>query len=221
MSKNDIRKHTYTFILYPDDCVSNWQSLLGEMMVPCLVSPLHDRDLNADGEPKKPHHHILLDFGQNKKSWEQVEDMISSLGSGAVLAPIIFEKGCPACKSWVITKRSAVRYFVHADNPEKAQYSPSDCICYGGFDFWANYNASTNRYEVIRSILQFCRDNGIESFADLLDYCIEYNEAWYMCLCDSGVYLIKEYMKSRSWDRSRALRACMKQPVDSDKGGIE
>lgn len=203
----DLRKHCYALVLYPDSMVKNWRALLSSLMLPMCLSPLHDSDINANGEPKKPHYHLFVDFGQNKKSWEQVNDIFSVLGDGAVLAPIRYDKGFPACDSWIISKRGCIRYWVHADNPEKAQYSTSDVVCFGGFDFWKVYNASSCKYDTIRSIIGFCKDNNIESFATLFEYCMEYNETWFMTLCDSGVYLVKEYLKSRSWERDKNIKA--------------
>lgn len=214
--KNDDRKACYTFVLYPDSAIPDWRNYLDSLMIPILVSPLHDSDFLPDGSLKKSHYHVMLDFGTTKKSWQQVYDLVSPCGG--VLAPI---KSNNTCDSWVACKRTCARYFCHMDSPDKAQYNTEDITCFGGFDFWNLVNSTSNKYDTIRSILKFCRQEHIESFADLLDYCIEYNEQWYMCLCDTGVYMVKEYLKSRSWQYDKARKFYFKEAEEKKKNTSE
>lgn len=78
--KADDRSRTWTFILYEDSAPDNWCDLLDEMHIEWVESPWHDRDVNADGEPKKKHKHILLLF-QGKKSYEQIKQITDNLNS--------------------------------------------------------------------------------------------------------------------------------------------
>ena len=50
----------WTFLIYPDSAPKNWYELLEELHLPTCVSPLHDRDVNPDGEIKKPHYHVMI-----------------------------------------------------------------------------------------------------------------------------------------------------------------
>ena len=77
------------------------------MHIEWVESPLHDKDLNASGEAKKPHIHILLLFG-GVKSYEQVKEITDSLN-------------CPIPQR-CHNARALVRYMAHLDNPEKHQY---------------------------------------------------------------------------------------------------
>ena len=137
-NSTDNRKRTYTFLLYPDSCVPDFKERLECLMIPVLISPLHDRDVLPTGEIKKPHYHVLLDFS-SKKSWDQVNDIVSPLGG--VLAPI---KHDGTCDSFVSCKRTCARYFLHLDSPDKAQYDSSDLTMLGGFDFWSLANSASN-----------------------------------------------------------------------------
>ena len=47
------RKRNWVFVVYPDSAPENWVEKLREMRVPGFISPLHDKDVNPDGEPKK------------------------------------------------------------------------------------------------------------------------------------------------------------------------
>ena len=52
----------WTFIVYPESAPDNWRELLDDTHLRWIESPLHDKDVNEDGEIKKPHWHILLSF---------------------------------------------------------------------------------------------------------------------------------------------------------------
>ncbi len=47
------RTRNFTTIVYPESAPENWMEILGELFIPSLVSPLHDRDTNPTGECKK------------------------------------------------------------------------------------------------------------------------------------------------------------------------
>lgn len=57
-----MRARGWACIVYPDSAPENWVDRLGEAHIQTLISPLHDKDLRADGEPKKPHYHVLAMF---------------------------------------------------------------------------------------------------------------------------------------------------------------
>ena len=41
------------FIVYPESAPSNWRDTLNKTHLRWIESPLHDKDVNADGEVKK------------------------------------------------------------------------------------------------------------------------------------------------------------------------
>ena len=49
------RTRNWTFIVYPESAAENWRELLDEEHLEWIESPLHDRDVNATGEPKAPY----------------------------------------------------------------------------------------------------------------------------------------------------------------------
>lgn len=81
----------------------------------CYV--LHDKDVNDDGTPKKAHYHVYgkLDTPRTPQS------VSNALGVGVASLRVV--------SSW----RSAVRYTVHIDHPNKYQYSADDVIA--NFEF--------------------------------------------------------------------------------------
>ncbi|HAA0081853.1 TPA_asm: hypothetical protein GDG64_14435, partial [Listeria monocytogenes] len=61
--KNKIVKgRDWTFIVYPESAPGDWRDILNKTHLRWIESPLHDKDVNADGEVKKEHWHILLSY---------------------------------------------------------------------------------------------------------------------------------------------------------------
>ena len=56
------RTRNFATVVYPESAPADWMERLDQCHVAALVSPLHDRDTNPSGEPKKPHYHVLLMF---------------------------------------------------------------------------------------------------------------------------------------------------------------
>lgn len=179
----ETRTRNWTIVLYPESAPENWRDILDELHIEWVESPLHDKDINADGEPKKPHWHVLLMFG-GVKTWEQVLGI-----TGQLNAPI--PQRCHNAKSMV-------RYMAHLDNPSKAQYSVSDIIGHGGVDLSEMLRpSSSERYTLIAEMTEFISDNDITEFKDLLDYARIYQfDTWFPLLCDNSAYVIGQYIKS-------------------------
>lgn len=175
----------WTFIIYPgDSCPDNYAEILDDLHVEWVESPLHDKDLNGDGSPKKPHKHIAVLF-DGKKSYDQVLD-ISNLVGGTIPQRIMSVKG-------------TVRYFAHLDNPEKAQYRIGDVIAHGGVDLTSLLQPSaTERYEILRDMMTFCLENDIFEFSDLVNYAMQerYSD-WFPVLTDHNTLVMQTYLTSR------------------------
>lgn len=185
------RTRNWTFVLYEDSAPENWRDILDEQFLEWVESPWHDKDVNADGEPKKKHKHILLMFG-GVKSYEQVKEITDKLN-----API--PQRCHNAKAMV-------RYMAHLDNPEKAQYDVSEIIPHGGVDLAELLRpSSSERYTLIREMIDYVRSSAVTEFQDLMDYAAENRfDDWFPLLCDSCAFVIGQYIKSQ---RHRALGA--------------
>ena len=55
-----VKKRNWTFVLYPESAPADWREQLQKTGLLCAISPLHDRDVNPDGEVKKAHYHVIL-----------------------------------------------------------------------------------------------------------------------------------------------------------------
>lgn len=192
------RARSYATIVYPDSAPADWMEKLEELHVPCLISPLHDKDINPDGTPKKPHFHVLLLF-ESVKSPQQVKEMLKKVKS----------VGCEKVNS----VRGYTRYLCHLDNPEKHQYNPAGVQSLSGADYQSTVELASDRRETSREIISFCREYGIISFSSLIEYADAYREDWLVYLSKSG-WLVKEYLKSKAWSIEHGVDVDIKKMLD-------
>lgn len=181
----DDRKRNWATVVYPESAPQGWQEILSDYHIAAFISPLHDQDLNPTGEEKKPHYHVMLMF-EGKKSYDQVHEMITQIGGVGLEV--------------VDSLRGYARYLCHLDNPEKALYMVDDVKCISGADYTGIIGLALDKYKAIREMMLFCRDSRIYSYAQLLDYAGEERMDWFRVLCDSGTYVLKEYLKSLNWE---------------------
>ena len=153
--EKDERVRLWATVVYPESAPDNWLTILRDLMIPCYVSPLHDKDFNADKTPKKAHYHVMLVF-EGKKSRAQIEEIVKQFGGVG--------------QENVKSKRGYARYLCHLDNPEKAQYSPDDVLSYGGLDYESDIGIVINKYKVISEMIDFVSANNIFYYSDLCDY---------------------------------------------------
>lgn len=180
----DGRLRNFACVVYPDSAPADWLQIIGDMKDTFLVSPLHDKDIDPQNQPKKPHYHVIY-APNNKKSPEQARDVFSKFG-GVGVEP-------------VQSLRGYARYLIHKDNPEKAQYSADDVRTFGGIDYQEIIGLPTDKYKAIREMIDFVRGQGVSSYAELLEYASCNRNDWFRVLCDNGTIVMKEYLKSRSW----------------------
>lgn len=182
------RYRNWAFIMYPDSCPGNWRNIFEELQIPCVVSPLHDKDVNElDFEQKKPHYHVILSF-EGKKSRCQVEDIAKNLFCGTVPQPVHSLKG-------------ACRYLTHMDNPDKFQYSSKDVSIFAGFDYdaYTSFVTSSVRYELISDMMDFVIEADITSYTELMLYAKENCYDWFQILCDNSSYCLVQFIKDRRY----------------------
>lgn len=182
--KTDTRTRNFATIVYPDSAPEAWQEILSQQFIPAFISPLHDKDTNPTGEPKKPHYHVILMF-EGKKSVEQVNEIFNLIGG----------VGCEKVNSI----RGYARYLCHLDNPEKAQYEQSEVRSMGGADYVGTIGLVIDKYKAISEMIDYCKENNVVSYSDLLEYCRLERFDWFRVLCDNGTVVMKEYLKSKSW----------------------
>ena len=184
MAKNNLRTRNYATIVYPDSAPDNWLEILSDLHIPCFVSPLHDQDITADGEIKKAHYHVLIMF-----------DSVKTIDQARDICILVNGVGCEVVNS----TRAYSRYLCHLDDYDKYKYDPNDVLSFGGADYLNIIGTMSDKFTIIREMLQYINENDINSFYELLDYAKDNNSLWFDGLINNCSYVIKEYIKSRTW----------------------
>lgn len=188
-------------ILYPDSRtydVDKFIKNLAEEHLTFAVSPIHDKDVEEDGSPKKSHYHLLLSYSSattlnNISGWFKACGMIESdLHTVRV------------CASGV----GYYRYLTHKDNPEKAQYNDKDIRIFNDYDeiFKKFANTESDKIDKLSHIFQIVDELNTISFHNLIQYLMLNERDLFKMLTSSSALAIcvKEYQRSLEYDLKRS-----------------
>jgi len=183
MASNNVKKRYWVFILYPESAPTNWRDILQETGLQCAISPLHDKDLDPTGEPKKAHYHVICCYS-GPTTYNSVKGLTESL--------------CAPIPQPLEQVRGMYRYFTHMDNPEKFQYPESEITTINGFSI-LDFTEKT-RSEVLkirRDVQSLIRDADITEFSDLLDLISDSDDLDRYDVVTSHPFLFVNYISSR------------------------
>ena len=170
----------WSFIVYPESCMENWTSWLEEKGTRFAVSPLHDRDIDPNGEPKKPHWHVLIEFDGPKRYRTVKEEICDKIGA--------------TIPKKVESLRGYYRYLTHMDNPEKADYTGEKVDEYNGFKI----DLTTTEVTIIKKkICDIIIGANIKEYCDLLDYFKEIGDCDMWEIASNNTYFFDKYISSR------------------------
>lgn len=184
MATKSIKKRNWAFVLYPESAPDNWKDLLQQSGLPAVISPLHDKDKDPTGEPKKAHYHIILTY-PGPTTFNAVRTFTDSLNQ-PIPQPLESVQGY-------------YRYLTHEDNPDKYQYDKSDIVPVNGFDVHDYIEISkTEAMKIIKDIQQVIITVDIREYSDLLDYLLEVNQEWWQVAVNHTM-MLNAYLKSRRY----------------------
>lgn len=179
------RKRAWTFVVYEDSAPANWKDVLADQKVPMFVSPYHDRDVDPNGEPKKPHWHVVVMYTSlhPEKAAQEISDMCSGVKVQAVKDVI-----------------GMARYLCHLDNPEKAQYTVNDVVCFGGADYLEKVSKAADTDAALSEMMDWCIDNECYSFFRLSNYARANHADWFRVISSSRTVFLTAWLKSMEWE---------------------
>lgn len=202
MADKKQRFRDFATIVYPDseNTPPNWVQLLKDLHVPCFISPLHDKDIQENGEPKKPHFHVMLLF-ESLKTPEQAIEIFDKIGGVGL--------------EYVKTRRGYCRYLCHLDDPNKYQYSKDDVISLGGIDYLECISIVSDKYAVLDMVICFIKDNHITNILDVYQYAKDNNLTDWIRMIQDKSFVVNIFCNANINKRKYAALD-LQIPVKSD-----
>lgn len=187
------KERYWTTIVYPESIKENWKEILQQTGLQIGISPLHEKDINANGEQKKPHYHIMLCFN-GPTTYKRVEKITSEIGA--------------TIPKRVISPIGMVRYFTHKDNPEKAQYNEEDIKGINGFDYKEIDGLTASmEIEYKKQIINLIRNVKIKEYQELVDYTIDNKLTDMFKLVSQNTIFFNHYLTSkRNVEKEKTLQ---------------
>lgn len=183
------RARAWTAIVYADSAAENWQEILREQLVECLISPYHDKDADPNGEPKKPHWHVVVSF-KNPTTYEKAKEVFDEIGA---VVP-------PASQAKVKDFKQMARYLCHLDQPNKHRYDMADVVSIGAIDYAALVMSGADEDEMLDEIFDYIRANQIVSFSVFVDLVRKFKPEWRCIVYHKYASLISRYIKGQHWE---------------------
>lgn len=158
IAKRYSKSRTWAAIMYADSAPADWEDQLRMIGVAFAVSPLHNQDVTATGETKKPHWHVILDWRGGSTTYRTAEGITRGVLHGTIPIPLVSPRGY-------------YRYFTHLDNPKKAQYDSKDIITGNGFDI-GDFLELTNqeKAEIRFKLLELIIKEDMREYWQLITY---------------------------------------------------
>lgn len=188
-------------ILYPDCTTYDVDKIiksLAEEHFTFAVSPIHDKDIDEDGSPKKAHYHLLVAYSSattlnNIRCWFKICGM-----------PECELHSVRVCASGV----GYFRYLTHKDNPEKEQYNDKDIRVFNdsGELFKKFSKTASEKIDDLVRIFQIVDELNTISFHSLIQYLMLNERDLFKLLTSSSALAIcvKEYQRSLEYDLKRS-----------------
>jgi plasmid replication protein len=188
-------------ILYPDSSSYNTDKIIlamAEEHLTFAVSPIHDRDVDINGSPKKRHYHLLLAYS-SATTLNNIRGWLNACGM-----PESELHSVRVCASGV----GYFRYLTHKDNPEKTQYDVNDIRVFNDSDelFKKFSKTASEKIDDLARIFQIVDELNTISFHKLIQYLMLNERDLFKLLTSSSALAIcvKEYQRSLEYDLKRS-----------------
>lgn len=183
-----IKSRAWACIVYPESAPDDWVSRLEAGHVQTLISPLHDADVSADGQPKKAHYHVMA--------------MWDGPCTAAVAAAYFARCGVTAPPERVGSMRGYARYLVHMDDHDKHRYCEDDVLALAGAS-WAGLALDDG--EQVNVALDQIEDwidaTGCVSYAALCRYARAERPDWTAIIRHNTIHLTA-LLRSLEWEQT-------------------
>lgn len=201
-----LKKRYWTFVLYPESAPNDWRDILQRTGLEIAVSPLHDKDKDPTGGPKKPHYHIILCY-EGPTTGGAVKRLTDDLGQPIPLP--------------VDSVRGLYRYFTHKDNPDKYQYDEREITTLNGFDISTYADlSSADKTKIKLELTKFIQESNIMEYSDFMDKVIELDKPDYFFIASTNTTYFNAYLVSKRNKCKDQLESGRYKLLDTETGEI-
>lgn len=180
------KERYWSFIVYPESLPKDWKDILQETGLQIAISPLHNKDINADGEIKKDHYHLVI-FFNGPTTYNRVEKISKSI-NGTIPKRVISPIGM-------------IRYLTHKDNPEKAQYDDREITTINGLDIDDIQGLTTSmEIELKKAIIKLIQVKNIQEYSSLVNYLIKEDLRDMFKIVSTNTIFFNSYLKSKKFN---------------------
>ncbi len=186
------RARAWTAMVYPDSAPENWQEILRDQLIECLISPLHDKDVLPTGEPKKPHWHVVLSF-KNPASFAKACEVFEEIHA---VVP-------PERESKVKDFRQMARYLCHMDQPDKHRYEVKDVVSIGAIDYPSLCMSAADEDAVLDEIFEVMDLYALDTYPAVVRWTRNHRPEWRSIVYRKYTRQISEYAKGLHHEQKR------------------
>ena len=194
---NNKKTRGYALVIYPESLPKNFIERINDLHMQCLLSPLHDKDMDPNGQPKKPHYHLMLLFDgpQTEKRAKEVFQEVT----GAEVPHVEQLNSIPGM----------ARYLCHLDNPEKYQYPKFEVQEFGGARYLELIEKVADNMEILSRIFDIIEEEDIFSYRKLIQN-LKSQPDLFRIATQSNTLAISTYLRARQWDRENDYKDSLK-----------
>ena len=204
IEKTIVKARYWSFVVYPESAPSDWLHRIQMTGLPFCVSPLHDKDIDPTGQPKKAHYHIIVCYN-GPTTYSNVKKTLTD--------PLTQPH-----PQYLQSVKGMYRYLTHQDNPEKYQYDTKDIKCVNGFNIqdYESFSISDEDrcYNALEDIIQ---QEQLKEYCDLIFYLKANGMTELLTFIRRNTFHIREFMKSL---RHSFYFERLNQQVDEETGEV-
>lgn len=162
----------FAYVVYPESAPADWIEQLQQTGLSFVVSPLHDKDVDPTGIPKKPHYHVIISWG-NTTTYRAARGLCDKLR-------------CPRPQA-LKSPNAMYRYMQHLDNPDKYQYTDIPTT-YNG---WVRPLNAADVVQLKREIWGMVYTNDCQEYGELLMVCVEHGSEYFDVASSHTIFFSK------------------------------
>lgn len=157
------KARTWVAILWVENLRPDWENVLERIIQNPFVYCVHDKDVDADGNPRKPHIHLMISF-PNTTTYKHAMSIFSCFS-------VSFDRPCCNTCYRVLNVRYMYNYLIHdtedARKKKKFQYNPAARICGLNFDIGLLEQLSVaDKREMLRELSEYVMKEQICTYLD-------------------------------------------------------